>query len=362
MTFDDHLAAVERWIAEHLPATHASLEPGLTDAALATVSDQLGTSLASTELAMLWAWHGGQRAESAGKAKTKPKPQSWLADSNSLYELMPIGDVVARKTRLDRDLTAGNLDTTTYTTKHAWSVHWIPFARAGRELLVLDLAGDFAGVAGQILRLDPSAHDRTIVAPTLRALLGHQIRMIQAGAIVVTAGKDGKPGKPSIVSRRWTSDPDHPRYPIRKRVERTARPPKPINHERALFDVLRQRMSGAEVEAALAAGSRLDLVDDSGRTPLHFAVQCPNTPPAEAMLRAGAAVDARDASGRTPLALAVELPLVRNVVDMVRMLIAAGADPDLADATGVTPRDRAAQRFNIESRAPVLAALTRPRP
>jgi cell wall assembly regulator SMI1 len=354
MALADHLAEIESWLAALLPATHERLAPGLSDPELATVSQQLGGALAP-DLAALWAWHGGQWPDPPADAKPEPRP--WLADCYALYELMLPADAVANKTKLDRYLASGRFDTPSYTTKYAWNLRWFPFARAGNELLVLDLAGDYAGVAGQVLRVDLGASERHIVAPSLEALLAHQVRMICAGGLVVVPDKDGVPGKPSIVSRRWTPDPDHPRYPLRKRIERNARPPPPLGAERALFAVLEQRMSSSEVEAALALGARLDLVDDGGSTPLHLAVQCPTTHPAEAMLRAGAAVDARDVSGRTPLSRAVELGSLRRAVDMVRVLMAAGADPDCADDAGTTPRVRAAQRFQATSRGLVLAAL-----
>jgi hypothetical protein len=53
-------------------------------------------------------------------------------------------------------------------------------------------------------------------------------------------------------------------------------------------------------------------------------------------------------SGRTP----------PHAVDMVRAVVAAGANPDCADAAGTTPRASAAQHFDADSRELVLAALT----
>ena len=50
-----------------------------------------------------------------------------------------------------------------------------------------------------------------------------------------------------------------------------------------------------------------------------------------------AAVDARDTLGRTPLLLAV----AQNRLDVVRLLLARGADPNAADNAGLTPLQQA---------------------
>lgn len=55
-------------------------------------------------------------------------------------------------------------------------------------------------------------------------------------------------------------------------------------------------------------------------------------------------VDATDAQGRTPLLLAV----AAQHVAAVRLLLAAGADPDRADSTGATPRSVARTGANAE--------------
>ena len=58
----------------------------------------------------------------------------------------------------------------------------------------------------------------------------------------------------------------------------------------------------------MAADDRLDVFDDLGRTPLHYAVEGEHYRAAEWLLQQGANVNANDEAsiGETPLALAVQ--------------------------------------------------------
>ena len=77
--------------------------------------------------------------------------------------------------------------------------------------------------------------------------------------------------------------------------------------------------------------------DWAGITPLYLAVAHGLAPMVETLLKAGADpnVPARF-QNRSPLMLAVVLGADENI-NIVRMLLEAGADPDLADASGETP-------------------------
>jgi ankyrin repeat protein len=99
------------------------------------------------------------------------------------------------------------------------------------------------------------------------------------------------------------------------------------------------------VNLLLAAGADVHAKDDSGRTPLMWTAQRYQGAPTEAiarsLLRAGAAVDARDDEGRTALHYAVaanpQRPYQKPDLEMVRMLVAAGADPNGPASDGSTP-------------------------
>ena len=91
----------------------------------------------------------------------------------------------------------------------------------------------------------------------------------------------------------------------------------------------------AKVRTLLAFGAQVDLPDDNGWTPLHFAAQAHAVAIAEALLAAGASVDARDSRGNTPLINAVFNSRGRG--DLIDLLRRHGADPNIANAHGVSP-------------------------
>jgi ankyrin repeat protein len=70
---------------------------------------------------------------------------------------------------------------------------------------------------------------------------------------------------------------------------------------------------------------------------------------ATSLLDQGAVIDARDEAGRTALMLAV----TEDKLEMVRVLLARGADPNAADNTGHTPLQQANKR-NLREIAALL--------
>ncbi len=100
---------------------------------------------------------------------------------------------------------------------------------------------------------------------------------------------------------------------------------------------------GGSAEAAkkaspAAAGSAIGAAMRARPTPLHVAAGADDVEALERLLAdPSTRVDATDADGRTPLQVAVMAANARAV----RMLLAAGADPDHADSAGATPRSLA---------------------
>lgn len=96
-----------------------------------------------------------------------------------------------------------------------------------------------------------------------------------------------------------------------------------------------RRGDASEVRELLRSGGyNVDLRDESGLTPLMHAATASNTAVLEAFLDGGASVNAADQGRRyTPLHFAVQ----KARADIVRVLLAHGADPNAQDVFGNTP-------------------------
>ncbi|MFH8491997.1 ankyrin repeat domain-containing protein [Streptomyces longisporoflavus] len=102
----------------------------------------------------------------------------------------------------------------------------------------------------------------------------------------------------------------------------------------------------ARLRALLAGGADPQAVDACGWTPLHFAAQAQDPVAAVALLAAGALVDAADRQGNTPLWKAMFN--FRGEGATIRVLVGAGADPDLVNGHGVSPRVLAGRIANYD--------------
>lgn len=100
----------------------------------------------------------------------------------------------------------------------------------------------------------------------------------------------------------------------------------------------------------LAKGAKPDIKDAEGSTPLIIATQMSFVEGADLLLKRRAAVDATNSGGETPLIIATR----QRDVAMVRMLLAAGANPRKTDRTaGMSAIDYATR----DSRAAVILKL-----
>lgn len=106
--------------------------------------------------------------------------------------------------------------------------------------------------------------------------------------------------------------------------------------------------SADDVAALLAAGANVNARDNYGETPLHEgrADAAAGADVAAALLAAGANVNARDNYGETPLHEATQYQ--STGADVVAALLAAGADPNARDNSGQTPlHDLALSAANV---------------
>ena len=99
----------------------------------------------------------------------------------------------------------------------------------------------------------------------------------------------------------------------------------------------------AAVNAALARGANANAVDEEGMSALHYAAAMGIPEFTQAMLAGKADPNLRDKKGRTPLLVAAEYTgFTWNHPEVVRLLLAKGADYNSADNDGVSVLLRAA--------------------
>ena len=134
----------------------------------------------------------------------------------------------------------------------------------------------------------------------------------------------------------------------------------------------------AQVEVLLAKGANVNLQDKKQRTPLIFAASNGHTETVEYLIGQGAEVNARDSGGRTALLYACKrsfnetadvlldkgadvnvqskkkgvtalmLAAVWDNVELVKVLLARGADPFLTDTVGRTAKLLAQKKGNAD--------------
>jgi uncharacterized protein len=102
----------------------------------------------------------------------------------------------------------------------------------------------------------------------------------------------------------------------------------------------------ALAERLITEGCDINQQDSQGWAPLHFAAQEWSIPVASVLIAKGALVDIKDQHGNTPLSKAVFNSQGRG--DLINLLIEAGADPDVENAHGMSPRALADMIANFD--------------
>lgn len=92
----------------------------------------------------------------------------------------------------------------------------------------------------------------------------------------------------------------------------------------------------ARVRRLLDEGAEPDDVDKAGWCALHFAAQECSETMVKMLLNAGAKLELREKYGNTPLFRAVSN--YRGGAEVVSILLAAGANPDAENKSGISPR------------------------
>lgn len=112
-------------------------------------------------------------------------------------------------------------------------------------------------------------------------------------------------------------------------------------HEAAAFQP-------ATVNLLLDSGAPIDPKDDEGQTPLYWAAERGQEDVVRLLLACGADINAVDACGVSPLARACSQCSVHVNLGMARLLVGRGADVNRCDAEGMTALHHAAREGHAE--------------
>jgi Ankyrin repeats (many copies) len=229
-----------------------------------------------------------------------------------------------------------------------------------------------ASFAAEKNRRRPSRWKMTAFATAATVLLASLViapRLLQHERQVVTAGQVAAPNQaaerkvqpdafdastPAVPAAPVQAPPPVPKaahvvpFPNAP-VQRQVPAPPPIDHpeeraETSMMDETRnlaQSRSAAAPASVSAFAGRIRGPSES----LPAAVSTGDLAKVTLLLDEGkASVDERDGAGRTPLMIAVD----QGRLDMVRLLLGRGADPNAADKTGLAPLELARQRGQTE--------------
>ena len=123
--------------------------------------------------------------------------------------------------------------------------------------------------------------------------------------------------------------------------------------ERRLFEASSEGDAEAVLDLIINQGTRVNISDSNGNTPLHLAAYQRHTETAKALLSAGAYTEARAVAGITPLHAAAHW----GHTEVVFVLLTAGADVNARDDNGLSALDHTEFKEQTETGRAIKFAL-----
>jgi cell wall assembly regulator SMI1 len=128
------------------------------------------------------------------------------------YDLMSIDEILQDKLSFDSLEKSGSF--ARWAPGEWWNPAWIPFLTDhGRDRMVIDTAGSFGGVPGQVLKFIGDGASRRIVYPSFDGWLEVRIARLEAGLYDRSLGSEAWSASMEEAALKIARDryPDHPR-------------------------------------------------------------------------------------------------------------------------------------------------------
>ncbi|MEF2276784.1 SMI1/KNR4 family protein [Deinococcus sp. YIM 134068] len=174
------LARLDAWLAAHVPAIHATLRPGASDAELDALASRTGLELPEG-FRTLYRWHDGQERAGTGFALG--------------LEFLPL-EGVGREWEMWRKIgeTSPELNDETPSTSRPPGAIWDAYTTPGWLGFLADGSGnsvglDFnpgpAGMVGQVITFGSDEETKYVLADTLHGFLAQYLERLESGDATV---------------------------------------------------------------------------------------------------------------------------------------------------------------------------------
>ena len=183
----ERLEALESWMAEHAPMTHAVLNPGAEDTDLDAFETELGLTLPG-DFRMLYRWHDGQ-TESVLTAEPGVFGLTFLPLERVREQWRGLRDTLSDDPQVNAEV--AQLDEQfSYPAGHIREVFIdtgrVPFCSTDDWNAVgIDLNPGPLGTVGQVITFGQDEHRKYVLAGSLGEFIGEYVRRLEQGRVRV---------------------------------------------------------------------------------------------------------------------------------------------------------------------------------
>lgn len=181
------LSRLEAWYAHYLPAVHATLRPGVTEAELNAFEARTGLSLPA-DVRALYRWHDGQNWSVGGVLGLAFMPLDEMEHDWAMWK-----DIAVNDASMNVEIETVSHPTGAIREQYA-SPGWLPFlSDGGGNFVGIDLWPDVTGQVGQIITSGRDEEHRYVLAPDMSTFVRTYLQRLESAQVEVKklGGYDG---------------------------------------------------------------------------------------------------------------------------------------------------------------------------